>query len=54
MIREADILVVLNSTAKIFAELQINYYMSGSVASSVYGMQQLARDIDIVVNLQRE
>src|SRR5438552_2896194 len=53
-IREADILVVLNSIAENFEKLHISYYIGGSVASSAYGMQQLARDIDIVVNLQRE
>jgi hypothetical protein len=52
MFHEPDILHVLSSLAKVLEELHIAYYISGSVASSVYGMQQLARDIDMVIELQ--
>src|SRR5215471_19619009 len=32
-------------------DLQVPYYLGGSIASSLHGMQQLAQDIDLVVDL---
>jgi hypothetical protein len=49
-----DILAVMKSVIDIFEQLGIAYYISGSVASSVYGMAQAAQDIDIIANLQPE
>lgn len=49
---EYDILVALNSIAAIFEKQDITYYISGSLASSIYGMQQLTQDLDVVADLQ--
>ncbi|MBV9228047.1 MAG: hypothetical protein JOZ18_01950 [Chloroflexi bacterium] len=49
-LHESDVLVVLRSIADTFEKLQVPYYFSGSVVSSVYGMQQLAQDIDVVID----
>ncbi len=48
---EPDILRALISITEIFEKLNISYYIGGSLASAVYGMQQLVQDIDIVVEL---
>jgi hypothetical protein len=44
-----DMLLVLRSIADILEKQHITYYIGGSLASSLYGMQQLAQDIDLVV-----
>lgn len=49
-----DILAAMKSVIDVFAQLGVAYYISGSVASSVYGIAQAAQDIDIVANLQPE
>ena len=48
---EADILHALISVTEIFEKLNIAYYIGGSLASAAYGMQQLAQDIDLVIEL---
>ncbi|HEY5002261.1 MAG TPA: hypothetical protein VII61_03870 [Ktedonobacteraceae bacterium] len=48
---EPDILHALISITEIFEKLNVSYYIGGSLASAAYGMQQLAQDIDIVVEL---
>jgi len=48
---EPDILHALRSITEIFEKLNISYYIGGSLASAAYGMQQLAQDIDLVVEL---
>lgn len=49
---EPDILQALISITTILEKLNITYYIGGSLASAVYGMQQLAQDIDLVIKLQ--
>lgn len=48
---EPDILHTLISITEIFEKLNISYYLGGSLASATYGMQQLAQDLDFVVEL---
>ena len=48
---EPDILRALISITAIFEKLNISTYIGGSVASAAYGMQQLAQDIDLVIEL---
>ena len=50
-IQPADLVTAMLPALKIFDELSIPSYLGGSVASSLYGMQQLAQDIDLVANL---
>lgn len=51
MLQKPDVLAVLQSLSEIFIELEMSYYIGGSLASSLYGMQQLTQDIDIIANL---
>ena len=39
---------------KVFEELNVAYYISGSVASSAYGMARATMDVDCVSNLSQE
>ena len=50
-IQPINLLTVLLPLVQLFEELHISYYLGGSIASSLYGMQQLASDIDLVVDL---
>jgi hypothetical protein len=47
----ADLVAVMLPALHVFDELCVPYYLGGSIASSVHGMQQMARDIDLVINL---
>ena len=51
-ISEPDVLVALNSITTLLASQRIPYYVGGSLASSIYGMPQLMRDLDVVADLQ--
>jgi len=48
----ANILSVLKPFIKILDKLSITYYISGSIASSVYGFPRSTIDIDIVADIQ--
>lgn len=50
-IQPADLLAVILPALRTFEDLQVTYYLGGSVASSLHGMQQVAKDIDLVVDL---
>ncbi|HYU74633.1 MAG TPA: hypothetical protein VEL31_18340 [Ktedonobacteraceae bacterium] len=52
VVSEPDVLVVLNSITTLFANQRVPYYIGGSLASSIYGMPQLVRDLDIIADLQ--
>jgi hypothetical protein len=45
-----DLLAVMLPARCAFEELNVPYYLGGSIASSLHGMQQLAQDIDLVVD----
>jgi len=47
-----DIITALESVIKVFENLEISYYIGGSVASSAYGIARATIDIDLVVDLK--
>lgn len=46
-----DLLAAMLPAVRAFDRLGISSYLAGSIASSLHGMQQLAQDIDLVVDL---
>jgi hypothetical protein len=48
----ANILLVLKPFIKVLDELIISYYISGSIASSVFGLPRSTMDIDIVAGIK--
>lgn len=46
-----DLLAVMLPVRCTLEDLHLPYYLGGSIASSLHGMQQLAQDIDLVVDL---
>ena len=46
-----DLLAVMYPALHALEDLHVPYYLGGSIASSLHGMQQLAQDIDLVVDL---
>ena len=46
-----DLLTVMLPVLQAFDEQNLFWYLGGSIASSLHGMQQMAQDIDLVVNL---
>jgi hypothetical protein len=50
-LQPVDLLTVIWGIAHIFDAFSIPWYLGGSLASSLSGMQQLAQDIDLVVDL---
>jgi hypothetical protein len=46
-----DIFIALKSVIRVFNELNIPYYIGGSLASSIYGMPRTTLDADIVANI---
>jgi hypothetical protein len=46
-----DLMAVMLPARHAFDELRVPYYLGGSIASSLHGMQRLAQDIDLVVDL---
>jgi hypothetical protein len=47
----ADLVTVMNPAIAALEQLAIPYYLAGSVASSLHGMQQVAQDVDLVADL---
>lgn len=52
-IQTIDLMTTMLPLMHLFEELNISCYPGGSIASSLYGMQQLANDIDLVVDLDK-
>jgi hypothetical protein len=52
-IQPTDLVSVMLPALEVFDELGATGYLGGSVASSLHGMQQLAQDVDLVVDLPR-
>ncbi len=46
-----DILIAIKPVIRTFNELNIQYYIGGSLASSIYGMPRTTLDADIVANI---
>src|SRR5947209_2218168 len=51
-VQPVDLLAVISPAVSVFHERGVPYYLGGSVASSLHGMQQMAQDIDLVVDLR--
>lgn len=49
-----DILAAMKPVIDVFEQLGVAYYIAGSIASSIYGMVQVAQDVDMIANLQLE
>ena len=47
-----DIIEALNKVIECFSELEIAYYIGGSVASSAYGVARATMDVDLVAHLE--
>ena len=47
-----DILAALTPVTKAFDQLSIQYYIGGSVASSIHGMARATMDVDIVSDIR--
>ena len=48
----ANILLVLKPFIKVLDKLSISYYISGSIASSAFGLPRSTMDIDIIADIQ--
>jgi hypothetical protein len=49
--KNPDILLALEPVVKSFEKIGIDYYVGGSVASSVYGIPRATLDVDLVANI---
>ncbi|WP_201361733.1 hypothetical protein [Dictyobacter formicarum] len=49
-VQPVDLLAVLEPILSVFDSTEVPWYLGGSLASSLHGMQQLAQDIDIVIH----
>jgi hypothetical protein len=49
-----DLLAVMLPARRALEDLRVPYYLGGSIASSLHGMQQLVQDIDLVVDLDEQ
>ena len=50
-VQPIDLLIAMLPAVRAFDRLGVSSYLAGSIASSLHGMQQLAQDIDLVVDL---
>jgi hypothetical protein len=50
--KKPDIIVALDMVIGCFEELEIAYYIGGSVASSAYGIARATIDVDLVANIE--
>jgi hypothetical protein len=53
-IQEHDLQVAMIPVIEALERLDLRYYLSGSIASSVYGLPRGAQDIDVVADIQAE
>lgn len=49
-LQPVELLAVMLPAQRALEDLHVPYYLGGSIASSLHGMQQLAQDIDLVVD----
>lgn len=49
--KKPEILVALKPVVESFEKLGIDYYIGGSVASSVYGIARSTLDVDLVASI---
>lgn len=50
--KNPDIILAVKPIIKTFDDLSISYYISGSIASSIYGMARATMDVDIVAAIE--
>lgn len=50
-LQPVDLIKVMLPVLQTFEQLSVPYALGGSIASSLYGLQQLAQDIDLLVDL---
>jgi hypothetical protein len=53
-LQPVDLLAVILLVGRTLEDLHVPYYLGGSIASSLHGMQQLAQDIDLIVDLDEQ
>src|SRR5712692_1342322 len=53
-IQEHDLQVAMIPVVEVLKRLSLRYYLSGSIACSIYGLPRGAQDIDIVADLRAE
>jgi hypothetical protein len=53
-LQPTELLAVMLFAQRTLEDLRMSYYLGGSIASSLHGMQQLAQDIDLVVDLDEQ
>src|SRR5438094_850707 len=53
-LQPTELLAVMLPARRALEDLRMLYYLGGSIASSLHGMQQLAQDIDLVVDLDEQ
>lgn len=52
--KKPDILLALDPVVKAFEKIGVPYYISGSVASSAYGIARATLDVDLVTDLRTQ
>lgn len=50
----AQLMAAVHPILSAFDELHVPYYLGGSIASSLHGMQHMAQDIDLIVDLPEQ
>jgi hypothetical protein len=50
-VQPIDLMAAMLPAVRAFDDLCVSSYLAGSIASSLHGMQQLAQDVDLVVDL---
>ncbi len=51
--KSPDILDAIKTIVSTFAQLNISYYISGSLASSLYGIARATMDVDLVADISK-
>ncbi len=52
--KNPDILTAIQAVVEVFEQLEVEYYIGGSVASSAYGIARATLDVDMVSNLNEQ
>jgi hypothetical protein len=53
-IQPVDLATLIFEVAQVLDELHAEWYLGGSLASSLHGMQQLAQDVDFIVYIDQQ
>ncbi len=52
--KNPDILTAIQPVVEVFEQLDVSYYIGGSVASSAYGIARATLDVDMISNLTEQ